>query len=226
MALAETGLHGRYGISLGKNLSMILKNKKGKLNLIDKVRITAACAGDARMGGAPYPVMGSAGVGNQGITALIPVAVIGHECKYSKEDICRAALISHLFTRNADNYLGHRSELCGCSIKAGIGATAGVTYLIGGGENEINMAINLVTATIAGTICDGAKASCTLKISHAAGIATECAFLAVKGMKIPTNIGIIQRNALNTLQVLETISRAMTTGDTEIIKILKKKSAS
>jgi len=226
MALAEAGRSGTYGIGLGKNLFTILINQKGTCSLIDKVRIAAACAGDARMGGAPYPVMCSAGSGNQGITALIPVIVIGRECKFSKEDISRAALISHFFTRKADSFSGHLSALCGCSIKAGIGAAAGVTYLIGGGRNEITTAINLVMATIVGTICDGAKPGCSLKISNAAGIATECAFLAVGGMKIPVGNGIIRKNPFDTLQVLEKISHATIPLDDEIIKILREKSAS
>lgn len=224
MTLAEAGRDNKYGVALGMNFATILRNQKGMLSLIDEVRVTAANAGDARMGGAPCPVMSSAGSGNQGITALIPVAVIGRECKFSKEEICRAALISHLFTRKVDLSTGHLSALCGCSLKAGIGATAGVTYLIGGGPNEITTAVNLLMGTITGTICDGAKAGCSLKISNAAGIATECAFMAVGGMKIPADNGIIRKNFADTLQVLERISCAMALVDTEIVQILKEKS--
>lgn len=119
------------------------------------MRIAAAVAADARMGGAPYPVMSSAGSVNQGITALIPIGVIGQECRFSQAEVSRAALISHMVTKRADSYTGHLSALCGCSIKAGIGATAGVTYLIGGYAEEITTAINLMVANITGTICEG-----------------------------------------------------------------------
>jgi L-cysteine desulfidase len=223
LALATTGMNCPYGLGLGKNLRSVLTNQKGHLSLIDKVRIAAAAAADARMGGAPYPVMSSAGSGNQGITALVPVGIIGLECKFSKTETARAALISHMVTRKADRYAGHLSALCGCSIKAGIGATAGVTYLIGGGAGEITTAINLMVANVTGTICDGAKPGCSLKIATAAGIATECAFLAAGGMKIPAGNGIIRPSANGTMRMLEKISHAMISVDTAIIDILEEK---
>lgn len=225
MNLTSLGLNNAYGLGLGNNLRSILRNQKGTLSLVDKVKIAAAVAADARMGGAPYPVMSSAGSGNQGITALIPLGIVGLECKFSKTEISRAALISHMVTKQADLYAGHLSALCGCSIKAGIGATAGVTYLIGGGAEEITTAINLMVANVTGTLCDGAKPGCSLKIATAAGVATECAFLAAAGMKIPPENGIIRQSVGGTLQVLEAISHAMTPVDSAIIKILEENPA-
>ena len=223
MDLFRIGMNREYGLGLGSNLRTVLTNQKGMLSLIDKVRIAAAAAADARMGGAPFPVMSTAGSGNQGITALIPVGVVGEECRFSKAEISRAAFISHMVTKQADRYTGHLSALCGCSIKAGIGATAGVTYLIGGGAEEITTAINLMVANVTGTICDGAKPGCSLKISTAVGVATECAFLAVGGMKIPPDNGIIQNSAIGTIRMLEKISHAMSPVDMEIIRILEEK---
>lgn len=224
MELAEAGKYRAYGLGLGMRLKKMLRPQCGNLSLIDKVKIAAAAAGDARMGGAPFPVMSTAGSGNQGITALIPVAVIGLECSFSKEEISRAALVSHLFTKKADRFTGHLSALCGCSIKAGIGAAAGVTYLLGGGEKEIATAIKLMVANITGTICDGAKPGCSLKISTATGLATECAFLAVGGMEIPACNGIIQESGEETIRILEKISSAMVPVDTAIVRILDEKS--
>lgn len=225
MALSRIGIDSAYGIGLGKNLRTVLANQKNLMSLADKARVAAATAADARMGGAPCPVMSSAGSGNLGITALIPVGVVGYECRFSKADIARAALISHMVTQQADRYAGHLSALCGCSVKAGIGAAAGVAYLIGGGEDEITTAINLMVANVTGTICDGAKPACSLKIATAAGLATECAFLAIMGMRIPPDNGIIQKTAAGTMRTLEKISRAMMPVDTAIIKILERKPA-
>jgi len=223
MTLSECCRDQAYGLGLGHTLKALLSSQKGTTSLIDNVRIAAAVAADARMGGAPYPVMSTAGSGNQGITALIPVGVVGRECRFSKADIARAALISHMMTKQADRYAGHLSALCGCSIKAGIGAAAGVAYLIGGGEEEITTAINLMVANITGTICDGAKPACSLKIATAAGLATECAFLAAGGMRIPTENGIIQRTAEGTIRTLEKISRAMAPVDAAVLQILERK---
>jgi len=212
-----------YGLRLGEHLRKILPGRDGSRGLVDSVRIAAAYAADARMGGAPFPVMSTAGSGNQGITALIPVGVVGESCSFSKEEIARAALISHMVTKQADRYTGRLSALCGCSIKAGIGAAAGVTYLLGGGEEEISTAINLLVANITGTICDGAKPGCALKIATAAGLATECALLATGGMKISAGNGIVRRTAGETIQALAGISRAMAPVDAAVIRILEER---
>ena len=225
LELSGTGLRHEYGLGLGKKLRVVLQNQNGTMSLVDTVRIASAAAADARMGGAPCPVMSSAGSGNQGITALVPVGIVGRECTFSKEEISRAAFISHMVTRQADRYTGRLSALCGCSIRAGIGAAAGVTYLIGGGAGEITTAINLMVANVTGTICDGAKPGCSLKIATAAGIATECAFLAVGGMKIPPGNGIARQSAGGTLRVLGKISQAMAPVDSVILGILEEKPA-
>jgi len=221
MALAEHGIHQVYGLGLGRNLHRILVNQKGLLSLVDKVRIAAAIADDARMGGAPYPVMSTAGSGNQGITALVPIGVVGRECKFSREEIGSAALLSHMVTWQMDRNLGHLSALCGCSVKAGIGAAAGLAFLIGGDADAITTAINLMAATVTGTICDGAKPGCSLKIAMAAGIATESAFLAADGMKIPEGNGIVRHLAADTFAGIGKISQAMDPVDAAIVEILK-----
>jgi L-cysteine desulfidase len=77
MNLATLGPNHSYGLGLGNHLRTVMRNQKGTLSLMDKVKIAAAVAADARMGGAPYPVMSSAGSGNQGITALIPLGIVG-----------------------------------------------------------------------------------------------------------------------------------------------------
>jgi len=220
MALVEQGTHQVYGLGLGKNLRTVLVNQKGHLSLVDKVRIASAIADDARMGGAPFPVMSAVGSGNQGITALVPIGVVGQECQFSWEEIGSAALISHMVTWQMDQHIGHLSSLCGCSVKAGMGAAAGLAYLIGGGADTVTTAINLMSATVTGTICDGAKPGCSLKIAMAAGIAAESAFLAVGGMKIPEGNGIVRNLAADTFAGIGKISQAMDPVDTAIIDLL------
>ena len=219
MALAEQGIHQIYGLGLGRNLHRVIVNQKGQLSLVDKVRIASAIAADARMGGAPYPVMSTAGSGNQGITALVPIGVVGRECKFSRQEIGRAALVSHMVTWQADRQFGHLAAICGCAVKAGIGAAAGLAYLIGGNKETVTTAINLMAASITGTICDGAKPGCALKIATAAGMATESAFLAVDGMKIPEGNGIIRNSVADTFANIGKISAAMDPVDTSIVSI-------
>ena len=129
LALAREHSRLTYGLGLGTTLHRVLVNQKGKLSIVDQVRIAAAA--DARMGGAPYPFMSTAGSGNRGITALVPIGVVSRECRFSPDEIGRAGVISHLVTYQVDRYVGRLSPLCGCSVKAGMGAAAGITYLIG-----------------------------------------------------------------------------------------------
>jgi L-cysteine desulfidase len=192
-------------------------------SLLSEVKIRTAAAGDARMGGSKLPVMTTSGSGNQGILALMPVAVIGERHGIDKRRICEAAMLSHLVTCFAASESGDLSAICGCSIKAGFGAAAGAAYILGGGINEINNSINILAANITGMICDGAKESCALKLLTAAGAATESAFMAMSGMKVSPDNGIIFAGAEETIKAIGEISLSMVPTDIEIVKIMQDK---
>lgn len=221
--IAEEGLRINYGLGLSRHLMRLLQQGVITDTLITKVRIMAAAAGDARMGGVNMPVMSTAGSGNQGITASIPILVVGETNNISKHKMSEAAMLSHLITKYISNHSGYLSALCGCAIKAGIGATAGVTYLLGGTLEHINDAINIMAANITGMVCDGAKEGCALKLSLAAGTATESAFLAINGMKVPGDNGIINERSEETIKNIGKISKAMVSTDIAIVNIMKNK---
>jgi len=219
--IAEEGLRSNYGLRLGKQLrALVAKGYLGD-SLVTEVRIKTAAAGDARMGGANMPVMSTAGSGNQGITALIPILVTGEKFNLNKDKISKAALLSHLVTKYVSNYSGYLSAICGCAIKAGIGATAGVTYLLNGDIKQINNAINIMAANITGMICDGAKEGCALKLSTAAGAAIESALFALNNMEVPSDNGIISKKAETTMRNVGKIANAMVSTDIEIVKIMQ-----
>jgi L-cysteine desulfidase len=222
-AIAEEGLRGDYGLGLGKKL--LAMREKGIISdsVLTDVRIMAAAAGDARMGGANMPVMSTCGSGNQGITALIPPLVVSERFELNKDRLIESAMLSHLVTKLVSDNSGYLSAMCGCSIKAGIGATAAVTYLMGGDIERINNAINITTANITGTICDGAKEGCSLKLSTAAGTATESAFMALEGMVVPSDNGIVFEKAEDTIKGIGKISKAMVATDGAIVGIMQEK---
>lgn len=219
--IAEEGLKSDYGLRNGKQLQALVEQGALSNSLITEVRIKAAAAGDARMGGANMPVMSTAGSGNQGITALIPILVIGEWKGMGKNKMSEAAMLSHLVTKYVSNYSGYLSAICGCAIKAGMGATAGVTYLLGGDIKQINNAINIMAANVTGMICDGAKESCALKLSTAAGTATESAIMALNSMEVPSDNGIINKRAEITMVNIGKIAKAMVPTDIEIVRIMQ-----
>lgn len=219
--IAEEGLKSDYGLRNGKQLQALVEQGALSNSLITEVRIKAAAAGDARMGGANMPVMSTAGSGNQGITALIPILVIGERKGMERDKMSEAAMLSHLVTKYVSNYSGYLSAICGCAIKAGMGATAGVTYLLGGNIKQINNAINIMAANVTGMICDGAKESCALKLSTAAGTATESAIMALNSMEVPSDNGIINKRAEITMVNIGKIAKAMVPTDIEIVRIMQ-----
>ncbi|MCP4762696.1 MAG: hypothetical protein GY870_13035, partial [archaeon] len=111
--IAEYGIKEDIGLGIGKALqkmSIKTKSESGK-SLIDEVKIIAAAAADARMGGALLPVMSTGGSGNQGITAIIPIAVVGEIEKKSKDKICEAVMLSHLIVSLSKKYSGDLSAI-------------------------------------------------------------------------------------------------------------------
>jgi len=221
--IAKEGLEGNFGLGIGKSLHKIAQMEGSEDSLVMQVRIMVASAADARMGGANMPVMSTSGSGNQGITALVPIAVIGELKNLKYDNICEAALLSHLITKFTHLYSTHLSALCGCAVKAGIGATAGITHLLNGSLEDINNAINLVVANITGIICDGAKEGCALKLGTAAAVATESALMALEGIMVPSDNGIVYENAEETIMALGKISNSMVQTDNQIISLMKQK---
>lgn len=70
MAIAQEGMEGSWGASVGKTLRQVYGEDVHFL-----ARAYAAAGSDARMSGCEMPVIIVSGSGNQGITASVPVAI-------------------------------------------------------------------------------------------------------------------------------------------------------
>ena len=71
-----------------------------------------------------------------------------------------AVCISHLITGYVKAFTGRLSALCGCSVAAGAGAAAGITWLLGGNTAPRGRGHQEHRQDLAGVICDGAKLGC------------------------------------------------------------------
>ena len=223
-AAAETSLKGEYGHSLGR----MIKCDRGVGVLGDTVlsRILAvtSAACDARMAGAMIPVMSNSGSGNQGITATLPVVVYAEECGADDERTIRALTLSHLTAIYIKQSLGRLSALCGCVV-ASTGSSCGITYLMGGGYDEVSFAVKNMIANLTGMICDGAKPSCALKLTSGVSTAVLSAILAMEHKCVTSLEGIIDDDVDRSIHNLTSIGRdAMNETDRTVLEIMTSKS--
>lgn len=219
---AEFALKGEYGHSLGNIMKGKGKNLFGDSSLAHILTYTSAAC-DARMGGAQIAVMSNSGSGNQGICATMPVVIYGEDIEADDETMARALILSHLTSIYIKQSLGRLSALCGCVV-ASTGASSGIVYLMGGGYREVTHAVKNMIANITGMICDGAKPSCSLKISSGAGTALMSAMLAMENRCVSEAEGIICDDVDKTIHNLTSIGReAMQATDRLVLQIMTNK---
>ncbi|MDE5593594.1 MAG: L-serine ammonia-lyase, iron-sulfur-dependent, subunit alpha [Clostridiales bacterium] len=162
LAIADEGLKGDYGASIGK-----LLYNDGNCNVRNKARAYAAAGSDARMSGCEMPVCIVSGSGNQGMTTSLPVIVYAKELGVDEDVLLRALIVANLTTLYQKTEIGCLSAYCG-AISAGCGSGCGISYLHNGGDyDEIAQTLVNSVVILSGTICDGAKASCAAKIAMA-----------------------------------------------------------
>lgn len=220
---AEISFKGDYGHSLGKTM----KGKYERQFMGDCVfshilsYTTAAC--DARMAGAMIPVMSNSGSGNQGVAATLPVVVYAEDMKCSREELIRALMLSHLTAIYIKTKLGRLSALCGCVVAA-TGSSCGITYLMGGGYEQMTYAVKNMIATLTGMVCDGAKPSCALKLTSGVSTAVTSAMMAMENKCVSSVEGIIDEDVDQTILNLTLVGNdGMNETDKVVLKIMTSK---
>ena len=183
------------------------------------------CAGVyARMWGEDFVVTALAGSGNKGIVCSVPLILYGQEIKADPRLIDESLALACLVTSSTTHHLGTLSAVCGCSNAAGIGLSAGLVLLQGGGPDEISMAVNNMVGNVTGMICDGAKIGCALKTMTSVDAAFRSASLALSGIGIPYSDGIVGEDGMASLKNLGQIAtEGMAKTDEEILKIMQEK---
>ena len=223
MNAAYESLKGDYGHAIGR-----LFRSESERNIMGDTlhcqivgMTTAAC--DARMAGAMIPVMSNSGSGNQGLTSTVPVVVYAEQTKASDEQMVRALVLSHLTVIYIKQSLGRLSALCGCVVAA-TGSSCGITYLMGGGYEEVTVAVKNMIANLTGMICDGAKPSCAMKCASGVSTAVVSALMAMSSRCVKSVEGIIDDDVDRSIRNLTDIGRdAMTHTDAMILKIMTSK---
>ena len=233
---AETSFHGNYGHGLGRLLhsSTQAHLSNSQLSncqiqsvfgdtLFTKILSYTCGACDARMSGAMVQVMSNSGSGNQGISCSVPVYLYAKERSCSREQTLRALTLSNLTVVYIKQSLGRLSALCGCVVAA-TGSAAGITYLMGGGYEEVTYAIKNMIANLSGMICDGAKPGCALKVTSGVGTAILSASLAMQHSYADASEGIVEEDIDRTIHNLTRIGHdGMTQTDDLILDIMTHK---
>ncbi len=223
--IAQAGLDGEYGVNIG---CMINKNiKKGLYGNDQRNRCAsfASAGGDARMSGCSLPVITTSGSGNQGMAASLPIIRYCLDQNIEKEKLIRALFFSHLCTIHIKSSIGRLSAFCGviCATSAVSGA---LTYLQGGDYEAVSLAIVNSLGNVSGIICDGAKASCAMKIATGVYSAFDSSMLALAHRGLHTGEGIVGEDVEQTIKNIGILAKSgMKETDQIILDIMTPKGA-
>jgi len=215
-ALSREGLRGNWGLHIGATLNKQRARGWMAQDLGSDIIIRTSAASDARMGGATLPAMSNSGSGNQGITATMPVVVVAEHVQADDERLARALMLSHLSAIYIHYQLPRLSALCAATT-AGMGAAAGMAWLMGGSYQTIAMAIGSM-------IGDGASNSCAMKVSTSVTSAWKAVMMALDDTAVTGNEGIVAHDVEQSISNLCALAcRSMQATDRQIIEIMASK---
>lgn len=217
--LSDEGMANPYGLEVGRTMkSGIAAGIIGE-DLLNKIVMHTAAASDARMGGANLPAMSNFGSGNQGIAATIPV-VLTAQCYHSSEEkLARALIMSHLGAIYIKSHYPPLSAFCGNTVTSSAAAMA-MVYLAGGSFEQSCFAIQNVISDSAGMVCDGAKASCAMKVSTSSSAAVRSFLMALNSHNV-SGQGIIAKDVEKTIKNIgKMVLNGMSSTDITIIDIM------
>lgn len=222
LAASEKGMALK---KVGYYINDIIEKGFMKKDVFSEAKITAACATDARMAGLPVPVMSSGESGNQGVVAILVPWIVGKNAARPEEKILKSIALSHLVNSYIKVFTGELAPICGCAVAAGVGAAAAIVWqFCKGNEHKVSLAVNTIISDIGGTLCDGAKGGCSLKVASSADSAIRAAYMAIHGEGITEQEGFIGISAEETIQNIAQISCAgMNKVDDIILNIMAAK---
>ena len=194
-AASVEGMKG-YGLNVGK---ILMENANG--DIVHSVVANTVAASDARMDGCTKPVYSNSGSGNQGIACTLPIYEYVKAYNLDEEKLTRALIMSHLMSIYVKQGIGRLSALCGI-VNASIGVTSAITYLHGGGYDQVTYAVKNLINTLAGMVCDGAKPSCALKMSTGLYSAFVSAELACHNKVVDETDGLSERDVDHSIRNL------------------------
>lgn len=188
--ISDFGLHNKIGVGITESLQNHISQGHLSGDLMHRIMLKVAAAAEGRLDGCPYPSMSSSGAGTKGLVVIIPIAETAKAVSASEEQTVKALAFGHLVNRYINAYIGKLAATCTCSMASATAASAAMTWLLGGNDEQIGFAIRNMTGTITGMICDGGKVGCALKVGMASMAALTNAMLAADDVALRTSDGI------------------------------------
>ena len=150
----------------------------------------------------------------------MPVVRYARHLGSTKEQLYRALLVSDLVTIHLKSGIGRLSAYCG-AVSAGVGAGAGIAYLLDGSYEAIAHTIVNGVAIISGTICDGAKPSCAAKIAESVDAGILGYHMYRNHQEFKGGEGIVTKGVENTIANIGVLAqRGMRQTDQTILSIM------
>ena len=132
-------------------------------------------------------------------------------------------MVSDLITIHQKNGIGRLSAYCG-AVSAGVGAGAGIAYLLDGTYEAIAHTIVNAVAIISGTICDGAKPSCAAKIAASVDAGILGYNMYRNNQEFKGGDGIVTKGVENTIANIGILAQeGMKQTDRTILSIMTEK---
>jgi L-cysteine desulfidase len=224
MAVARHAMDHDYGLAVGRLVCPEWMAPPRTLSeAYDQAAAYAAAASDARMAGCAMPVVINSGSGNQGITVSVPLVVMAGFWQASRHTLIQALCISNLVALTLTTRKDRLSALCG-AFTAAIGTSCGMVHLAGGTVAHMDRAVNTMVANLTGIICDGAKATCALKIHSCVAAAALSCRLAMKDRSPSRESGIVGRDSLESIEHVSRLTHeGMQQTDNTILDIMLNK---